>query len=394
MKVVAIIPARGGSRRLPRKNVQPVAGRPLILHSIEHAVTSTMVSRTIVSTNDLEIASISRTAGAEVIIRPPELSTDTATSESALLHVLAALEQQDGYRPDLVVFLQCTSPVRRRGDIDGAIQHLVNVGADSLFSATESKWLLWRSAGPWAESFNYDYRKRRREQDMIPEWRENGSIYVFKPWVLYEQENRLGGKIAVYEMDYWSSFQIDSKEELDLCDWILRGQAERSNVRLLPDRISAVAFDFDGVFTDNHVMVAQDGTESVRCDRSDGWGLDRLRETGVPLVVLSTEANPVVAARCRKVKLECRHGLENKAAALAAFARERGVSLSEMIYVGNDANDRECLQAVGCPIVVGDAHQSVRALARVVLASPGGRGAVREVCELILTKLGLHYDPA
>lgn len=111
-------------------------------------------------------------------------------------------------------------------------------------------------------------------------------------------------------------------------------------------------------------------------------------------MVLSTEANPVVAARCRKVKLECRHGLENKAAALAAFARERGVSLSEMIYVGNDANDRECLQAVGCPIVVGDAHQSVRALARVVLASPGGRGAVREVCELILTKLGLHYDPA
>jgi len=387
MHVLAIIPARGGSQRLPQKNLLPVAGRPLIVHSIAQARRSKLVTRTVVSTDNPAIAEISRHAGAEVLPRPAELSTPTASSESALLHVVDSLERQERYRPDLVVFLQCTSPVRRADDIDNAIRCLQDSGADSVFSAAASKWLLWRSAGPWADSFNYDYRARRREQEMTEEWRENGSIYVFRPELLRTQQNRLGGKIAVYPMDYWSSFQVDSLEDLNLCDWILRREARRDRMAALPDKPVAVVFDFDGVFTDNRVLISGDGSEVVWCNRGDGLGLDRLRATGLPLLVLSTERNAVVAARCRKVQLECRQGLVDKGAALAQFSSERGIPLDRTIYVGNDLNDRECLASVGCGIVVADAHPSVMPLARIVLESRGGRGAVREVCDLVVERL-------
>ena len=388
MEILTIVPARGGSQRLPRKNLAIVGGRPLITHSIEHARRSSAVSRIVVSTEDDEIAAVSRSSGAEVMQRPTELADETATSESALLHVLGALTANEGYNPDLVVFLQCTSPIRKPDDIERAVQLLLRSGADSVFSATRSKWLIWRSAGPWVESYNYDFQHRKREQEMPGEWRENGSIYVFKPWVLREHKNRLGGKIGVYEMDYWSGFQIDSQEDVELCDWIFKRRLAQDRLALLPDRIGAVVFDFDGVFTDNRVLVSEDAGETVICNRADGLGLDRLRATGLPLLVLSTETNPIVAARCRKLQLDCRQGLANKAAALEKFAAERGLPLSQVIYVGNDVNDLECLTIAGCGIVVADAHPSVRESARIVLGAEGGRGAVREVCDLVIEKLG------
>ena len=149
--------------------------------------------------------------------------------------------------------------------------------------------------------------------------------------------------------------------------------------------VRLVVFDFDGVFTDNTVYVSQDGTESVRCWRGDGLGLTRLRQAGVETVILSTETNPVVAARSRKLSIRAVQGCDDKLTALRALARELGVELDQVAYVGNDVNDLECLQAVGLPIVVQDAHADVQALARIRTTMPGGRGAVREVCDLLVT---------
>lgn len=147
--------------------------------------------------------------------------------------------------------------------------------------------------------------------------------------------------------------------------------------------IRLVVFDFDGVFTDNTVYVSQDGAESVRCWRGDGLGLARLRETGVETVILSTETNPVVTARSRKLRVRCEQGCEDKLARLKALARELNVGLEETAFVGNDVNDLECLQAVGVPIVVQDAHPDVIGRAILRTTTVGGRGAVREVCDLI-----------
>lgn len=212
--VIAIIPARGGSKRIPRKNLLPFAGKPLVIHSVEDALGARLVHRTIVSTDDAEIAAVSREAGAEVIDRPAELAGDTATSESALVHVLDVIRQRGEREPDLVVFLQCTSPQREPADIDAAIALLENTGADSLLSATRCRRYLWHMKDGNAVPFNYDYRKRWREQDFPEQFMENGSIYVFRPSVLRDGNNRLGGKIVIYEMNEESKLQIDVPEDL------------------------------------------------------------------------------------------------------------------------------------------------------------------------------------
>ena len=158
--------------------------------------------------------------------------------------------------------------------------------------------------------------------------------------------------------------------------------------RTLIQQIRLLVFDFDGVFTDNAVYVTQDGVESVRCWRSDGLGLSRLRETKrVDILVLSTEENPVVAVRCRKLKLTCVQGVADKAARLKELATERGLTVQDIAYVGNDINDAECLKLAGMPIVVADAHPDVRTLARLTTTVPGGQGAVREICDLFCSVL-------
>jgi len=156
---------------------------------------------------------------------------------------------------------------------------------------------------------------------------------------------------------------------------------------LIP-RIRLVAFDFDGVFTDNTVYVNQDGGESVRCWRGDGLGLRELERLGIGCVIVSTEVNAVVQQRSRKLSVRCFNGCEDKLSTLRGIADEMRISLDQVAFVGNDVNDLACLSAVGLPIVVSDAHRSVMAVARYRTSTPGGYGAVREVCDLFARTLG------
>jgi 3-deoxy-D-manno-octulosonate 8-phosphate phosphatase (KDO 8-P phosphatase) len=146
--------------------------------------------------------------------------------------------------------------------------------------------------------------------------------------------------------------------------------------------IRLVVFDFDGVFTDNSVYVLQDGSEAVRCFRGDGLGLRKLERAGVEAMILSTETNPVVSARSRKLGIACIHGCDDKRSALERIASEKGFALEQVAFVGNDINDLNCLASVGLPIVVADAHPDVVPHARYRTALPGGHGAVREICDL------------
>lgn len=222
--ILAIIPARGGSKGIPRKNIRLLAGKPLIAYTIEQARGAQAITRVIVSTDHDEIASVAEEFGAEVVKRPAELATDTATSESALKHVLEHLAETEKYAPDLVVFLQCTSPVRTPNDIDRAIQLLLDQKADSLVSVTLWHGTNWTLEDGKAESVTFDYRNRPRRQDMRPQFRENGSIYVFRPWVLHQLDNRLGGKIVLFEMSAWTRFEADTLGDFALCEWIVQNK--------------------------------------------------------------------------------------------------------------------------------------------------------------------------
>jgi YrbI family 3-deoxy-D-manno-octulosonate 8-phosphate phosphatase len=149
--------------------------------------------------------------------------------------------------------------------------------------------------------------------------------------------------------------------------------------------IQLIVWDFDGVWTDNRVLVMQDGTEGVMCNRSDGLGIGMLMKAGMPMLVLSKETNPVVSARCRKLSVDCMQGIDDKASVLRKLASARGIELSQICYVGNDLNDLPCLQIVGMPVAVADAWPAVLPLAKFVTTRKGGHGAAREICDWFLT---------
>ena len=386
LKVLAVIPARGGSKGIPRKNLQVVAGRPLIVHSIQHALGAPSVERVVVSTDDESIRRVAAEAGAEVITRPSEIAGDTAASEDALLHVLDTL-REGGYEPDIVVFLQPTSPLRSASDVEEAVQTLIREGADSLMSATPLEAFVWRREKGELKSVTYDYRSRPRRQDIPEHFIENGSIYVFKPWVLREKRNRFGGKIAVYPMSFLQTLQVDEPRDLEIADKLASFEtAPREAGRFNGIRLLAV--DFDGVMTDNRVLVGEDRRESVWCNRGDGWGIARLREAGVEVVILSTEENPVVRARGDKLKVPVVQGSADKLASLKTLADERGLRSDQIAYLGNDVNDVGCLEWAGQAIVVADATDGARRCASLVTTRRGGAGAVQEVADWILQDLG------
>lgn len=218
MNNLAIIPARGGSKTIPRKNIKNIGGIPLIGWTIKSALISENINKIVVSTDDEAIAKISLEYGAEVpFIRPHNLATDKSPTEIAILHALYFLKNVQNYTPDNIVLLQCTSPVRSPSSIDKAINKFTQTKADSLLSVCEFKHFLWKNnKGLEAE---YDYHSRPRRQDIIKKnlrFRENGSIYITKYDKFIEHKNRLCGKIELFEMTEEDSFEIDTE-----LDWLI-----------------------------------------------------------------------------------------------------------------------------------------------------------------------------
>ncbi|MFH1308559.1 MAG: acylneuraminate cytidylyltransferase family protein [Patescibacteria group bacterium] len=211
-KIVAIIPARGGSKGIPKKNIKLLAGKPLIAWTIEQAKSSKYIEEIYVSTDDPVIAEISKLYGAKVIERPAEFATDAASSESVLLHFA---EQVDF---DVLVFLHCTSPLRYPYQIDEAIGAFIKDGADSLLTGYTNDSFLWDGKG---NSINYDFRNRPNRQDKEWEFVENGSFYITSKENLLRERNFLGGKIHHYLMPKWMSFEIDEPFDFELIEILM-----------------------------------------------------------------------------------------------------------------------------------------------------------------------------
>lgn len=382
--VVAIIPARGGSQGVPRKNVLPVGGVPLIARAVAAAQSAARVDLVVVSTDDAEIADVAAAAGARIVHRPAQLAHGTASSESAVLHALDELAA-DGVVASTVVFVQATSPFIDPGAIDQGIAMVADAEYDCAFAAHETYGFLWRRDDDHAAAINHDAAHRPRRQDREPHYLETGAFYVFDADGFRRAEHRFFGTIGIVEVAEGGAVEIDAPEQLDLA---------RALAPLLdaPDRldtvgrldVDAVVTDFDGVHTDDTALVDADGREHVRVSRSDGMGVALLRRAGIPVLILSTETNPVVSARAAKLKVDVRQSVDDKAIAIAEWAAGRGVPLSRVAYLGNDVNDLPAMSLVGWPVAVADARPEVKAAARRVLRRRGGDGAVRELADLVL----------
>ncbi|MGD8455353.1 MAG: acylneuraminate cytidylyltransferase [Anaerolineales bacterium] len=399
-EVLAIIPARGGSKSIPRKNVLDFAGHPLIAYSIAAGLKAENVTRTIVSTDDEEIAEAARKYGAEVpFTRPAEYAQDDTLDLAVFQHALGWLAENEDYHPEVVVQLRPTSPVRPPDLVDRAVNLLLdNPEADSVRGIVPSRqnpYKMWRigQEGRMKPLLNVEglvepYNAPR--QGLPQSYWQTGHIDAIRPATILEKGVMSGDVIMPLVIDVRYTVDIDTPRDWEQAEELMRSGALPAVVPDgkpygLPDEIDLIVLDFDGVLTDNRVWVDEKGVEGVAAHRGDGMGISLLKKAGFEVIVLSTETNPVVAARCEKMKIEAYQGVEDKGTVLKKLLKERKAKPEHVIYVGNDVNDLACFPLVGCAAAVADAHPEVRSQADLILKTKGGYGAVRELSELILS---------
>ncbi|GAB3615986.1 N-acylneuraminate cytidylyltransferase [Okibacterium endophyticum] len=388
MDVIAVIPARGGSRGVIGKNLRMVGGVTLIERAVSAAGASAFIDSVVVTTDDPAIAAVARDAGARIVQRPADLAGPVVSSETALLHVLDQTTVRSGGtgedEPSILVFIQATSPFIDPADIDLAITRVRTGENDVVFSAAETHSFLWRETPAGAEGVNHNAAVRPMRQEREPHYRETGAFYVMRTEGFREAAHRFFGRVGVQVVDPRGAIDIDTVADLEIADLIAPVIDAKPRRSAAVPPLRAVVTDFDGVHTDDRAHIGADGSEFVTVSRADGMGVRLLRESGLEVLILSTEQNPVVGARGRKLGVEVLQGVSDKADALRGWAARRGVPLAQVAYLGNDVNDLDAMQLVGWPVCVPEAPESVRSAARMILRTPGGQGAVRELADGIL----------
>ncbi|MDT0459474.1 acylneuraminate cytidylyltransferase [Streptomyces sp. DSM 41527] len=392
--VVAVIPARGGSKGVPAKNLAAVGGVPLVARAVHECRAARLVTDVVVSTDDAGIAAAARGAGAVVVRRPGDIAGDTATSEAAVLHAMDAYEAEHGARVDAVLLVQCTSPFLAREDIDGVAAAVVEGGADSALTVAPFHGFVWRdaepavggaTAGDGGHGVNHDKSFRPRRQDRPQDLLETGAAYAMEAAGFRAGGHRFFGRTELVRTDPARVLEVDDPHDLARARALAPLlDAERPGTLPTREDIDAVVLDFDGTQTDDRVLIDADGREIVAVHRGDGLGIAALRRAELKLLILSTETNPVVAARARKLQVPVLHGIDRKDLALKQWCEEAGIDPARVLYVGNDVNDLPCFDLVGWPVAVADAHDVVRGAARALTATPGGSGAIREIAAWLL----------
>ncbi|HLE74038.1 MAG TPA: acylneuraminate cytidylyltransferase [Anaerolineales bacterium] len=396
-EVLAIVSARGGSKSIPRKNAKLFLGHPLLAYSIAAGLQAKSVSRVIVSTDDEALAAIAREYGAEApFLRPAQYAQDDTPDLPVFQHALRWLAENEKYRPDIVVQLRPTSPLRPKGLVDRAVETLMaDKEADSVrgvVPAGQNPYKMWTLTNegtlqPLLKVKGLSEAYNAPRQALPQTYWQTGHVDAIRMATIMKKDSMSGAVIWPVLIDAQYSVDIDTLSDWRRAEWLaskLDLVRPGSDPRPLPKKVKLLVMDFDGVLTDNRVWNDEAGKEQVAANRSDGLGIELLLKAGVNAAVISMEENPVVAARCKKMGIPYKKGIENKGPALQQILAERGVSAGEAVFLGNDTNDLPCFPLVACGVAVADAHPEVLRAADMVLSRRGGQGAVRELCDLIL----------
>ena len=403
-EILAIIPARGGSKGIPRKNIRSFSGYPLIAWSIAAALQSGTVTRTLVSTDDEEIAAVARQFGAETpFLRPAEFAQDQTTDLPVFEQALKWLAVNENYRPDVVVQLRPTSPIRPRDCVDNAVHILLaHPGADcvrGVVPAGQNPHKMWRLTDENSPMKNLlevagiDEPYNAPRQILPPIYWQTGHIDAIRPATILEKGSMSGDVIYPLVIDPRYTVDLDNLYDWAKYEWLANFGgpdfvSPGNRHRPMPEQIELIVLDFDGVVTDNRVWTDENGREMVAAYRSDSFIIGEMKQTGMNVVILSSETNPVVSARAKKMGVEVVQGIgiHEKADVLKNMLAERKLDASRAVYVGNDINDLPCFEIAGWAVAVADALPEVLRAADFILEKRGGHGAVRELCDLILSK--------
>jgi N-acylneuraminate cytidylyltransferase len=393
MSTLALIPARSGSKRIPRKNLADLGGLPLIAHSIRWALAEPGIDRVLVSTDSQEIASVALRFGAEVpFLRPAEIAADDTPDLDVFAHVLDWLDSAEHRLPEFIVHTRPTAPFREPGLFSKLLD-----AYRAVPGATHARTIR-RAEVPAFKTYFRDPRGTIRPVVTLPgqpeahnlpaqqlpsTWIHDGVLDLVVPAVI-RAGSMTGAIIVGVEHDARDAVDVDEPRDLEAARSIASRRL-RSDAKHRAAATRLLVCDVDGTLTDGTVWYGEDGEAFKRFSLRDGLGIERLRNFGVEVAFLTKESSGFTAARAHKLGVaNVIVGCHDKEAALRSLAGRLGIPFESIGYVGDDVNDAETMSLAGFRACPRDAEPPILALAHFVAERSGGHGAVREVAEFII----------
>ncbi len=379
-KIIALVPARCGSQSISMKNIKLFCGKPLIYWNLNALQNTAKVDEIVVATDCDKIEKTVLEMGlskVSIYRRTAENATSTASTESLMLEFI----NRNNYQAeDLLILVQCTSPLTQTSDFEKALKQFETEEGDSLLTCANIKRFFWQKDGT---PINYDYKNRPRRQDFEGTFLENGAFYINTIQNILTHQNRLSAKVMIHVMPEYTALEIDEPD-----DWTIGEKLMQKYIlgALPKKKIKLFVSDVDGVLTDAGMYYSQSGDELKKFNTHDGKGFELLRNAGIKTAIITSEDTKIVERRAAKLKVDYLfQGMKTKLGVLQEICEKENISLDEVAYIGDDINDLEPLMAVGWPACPSNSRPRVKQIPNITLLEvAGGSGAVRTFVELIL----------
>lgn len=385
---IAFIPLRAGSKSIPGKNHQMLAGKPLFAYSVEACLNSDVFDLVVIATNSDIIKELveERYSQSEVLVynRSEENATDQSSTESVML------EFSEGKDFDFITLVQATSPLTTSHDFEKAWEKFSNDQLDSLLSVVEEKRFYWKDQGEsGASPLNYDPLCRPRRQDFEGSLVENGAFYITSRESLLSSQCRLSGKVGVHIMAAQTAVEIDEPEDFIIVENLLLRQKVLPELRKAAKDIKLVLTDVDGVLTDAGMYYSEHGDEVKKFNTRDGKGFELLKRCGYQVGIITGEHTQLVSRRAEKLKVDYLYqGAADKLKLITALVMKLGLTLENVAFIGDDINDLDLLKSVGLSFCPLDAQEENKKVSQIICQTKGGEGCFREMAEYLLKYYG------
>ncbi len=382
---IAFIPVRCGSKSIPFKNIKEFCNKPLVYWNLKAAQNSLSIDKIYVATDCKEIKEVVNSFNFSKVFvydRNKENAEDTSSTEAVILEFIQKNSFLDN---DIFILIQATSPLTQTDDFDKALQQYKEEKADSLLTCIKTKRFFWNKE---AKPLNYDYKNRPRRQDFEGLLMENGAFYINTIGNIKRDQNRLSGKISIYEMPEYTAIEIDEEDDWIVAEklmekYILKTSKNKKKIKLFLS-------DVDGTLTDAGMYYDIYGNELKKFNTHDGKGFELLRNHGVKTGIITSEKTKIVENRAKKLKVDYLYqGMEfkGKLEVTKEICKKEEISLEEVAYIGDDINCKKLLINVGIAACPSNAVDEITNIPNIIkLSKHGGSGAVREFIELLFKK--------
>lgn len=387
---VAFIPVRGGSKSIPLKNIKLIGGKPLVYWAVKAACGCKYINKVYVTTDSEKIKETVENFKSgieadlfekvEVIGRSEESASDTASTEFVML------EFANNYDFNNIVLIQATSPLLQSKDLDSGFETFLTEGTDSVISVVRQKRFHWENDEKgYAHPTNYDVYHRPRRQEFNGCLVENGAFYISSKEALIKSKNRISGNIKAVEMNEDTFWEIDEPS-----DWVIIEALMEKNgtiARSEMPEIKMLLTDCDGCLTDGGMYYAESGDELKKFNTRDGMGFRMLKKKGILTGIVTGENVKLNRRRAEKLELDIlKAGVMDKLSVVKELCVQYGLTMRDIVYIGDDINDLEVIKAAGMGCCPADAVEEVKKVADYVAIQKGGGGVIREVAEMIIER--------